>query len=145
MYGFVKVTESTFKMKLYFSDIELADTPVLEMILDSERSILRIYYDRIFRISDKRWLGKTSITISEWKELHVEKFVIQNPLEKGRTFQINWKNEIETFEIIQEIKHSDKELRLSGFSKKSGAWLTYRFKSYDCNIETYENNSTDNY
>jgi len=84
------------------------------------------------------------IIINDWKELSVEKYVAKEPFEKGETFIIDWTKEIETFTIIQEINCSDAGfLSLSGFSKDSNSWLTYKFKNYKCDIEADKINNLD--
>ena len=131
-------------MKLSIEEISLPDVPITTMHIEAERCIVTICSDRIFKISDNKWLGKTQITVSDWEYLRVEKYVSQAPFTKGQTFQIDWTEQTETFEFIHEINCSDKEiLALSGFSKESGAWLTYTFNNFRYDIKVNEINNND--
>jgi hypothetical protein len=131
-------------MKLSIEDVDMADVRITTMDIDAGLCTVTICSDRIFRISDNKWLDKTQIIIRDWTELHVEKYVSQSPFIKGQTFLIDWTKQAETFELIQEIKCSDKDiLSLSGFSKQSGAWLTYTFTHYNCDITATEINKGD--
>lgn len=117
-------------MKLNLEEISIADVPITKIEVDAVLCIMTVYCDRIFRVRDNKWLGKTRITIRDWTKFFLEKYVSYVPFAEGQTFQIDWTKQIETFEFIQEINCADNVLFLKGFSKESGVWLTYQFSNY---------------
>jgi len=79
-------TTTAFKMKLNIDDKSLADIPITKIIFDSKLHLMTIYSDRIFKISGESWLGKAQIIMVDRNELYVERYISQNPLNKGRHF-----------------------------------------------------------
>jgi hypothetical protein len=58
-------------------------------------------------------------------------YIQKSPFEKGY-----WKqnNQINHFEIIQEIERENEKITLRGFCKKTGYWMEYIIKNYKIEI-----------
>ncbi len=122
-------------MKLNINDISLSDIPITLVTFNQKLSLITIISNNCYRISDKNWFGKTEIIIEGWKEFFIEKYVSESQ-GKGETFQIDFTKNLETFELIQEIEwNTNENVFLKGWSKESGAWLTYYFKNGKFDIE----------
>lgn len=128
-------------MTFEIGNIEFADSKVIEMSFSENYDNLSIVTEDSYCISEKMWLGKTKLIISNWDELTVEKYVSDSLHSKGQKFTINWKKEFETFDMIQESLQNETNLSLSGFSKETGSWLTYNFKNCDYAILPEDNHS----
>ncbi|KAF9658480.1 hypothetical protein HBA12_14995 [Tenacibaculum mesophilum] len=95
------------------------------------------------RISDLKKFKETRIKIKNWEELRVRKYVTQNPFDNGDSIEIDWADNLETFDYIQElILKEESKLILNGFSKESGAWLTYEFNNFDYEIQIKKASNT---
>ena len=130
-------------MNLDINNIEFADNKVVEMTFFDNYRTLSITIENSYSTSDKVWLGKTKLVIKNWEELSVQKYVTKVPDSKGETYEIDWRTELLTFDMIQEVIVKPNELSLKGFSKQNGDWITYLFKNciYDIsckpNLQNY--------
>ncbi|WP_378173999.1 hypothetical protein [Aquimarina sp. SS2-1] len=123
--------------QLKIDDISLSDFPIKEISLGENKDEINIVSEGSIRISDLEKYNETRITIKNWKKLHVIKYVTKNPFTKGVYFEIDWTNNLETFDCIQEILLKEKTtLILNGFSKESAGWLTYKFEEFEYEIRT---------
>ena len=117
------------KKLFQIENISLADFRIKEIKLGEDYDQIDIISEGSYRISDSTFFKE--IKIKNWEEFHVKKHVTQ----EGESFEIDWADDLETFEFIQELKiQKDGCLILNGFSEQSGAWLIYEFRNFDCNI-----------
>lgn len=96
---------------------------------------LEIVSEGSLRISDLEKFKETRIKIKDWSQFLVRKYVTRSPYEGGKDIELDWTKSFETFEFIQELILSERlKLTLNGFSKESGAWLTYTFIEFEYEI-----------
>ncbi|TND10307.1 MAG: hypothetical protein FD123_555 [Bacteroidetes bacterium] len=127
-------------MNLDINNIEFADNNVIEMMFSDDHHVLSITTENSYLSSDKVWLGKTKLVVKNWERLTVEKYVSKIPDSKGETYEIDWRTEFLTFDMIQEVTIGPNELILKGFSKQNGDWLTYIFKNCSYTIKVIKSN-----
>lgn len=128
--------------QLEINNISLSDYPIKEFLLSDNNNEVTIVSEGSFKISELKKLPETRIKIKNWKELRVSKYISKKPFEAGTTFEINWKENLETFDLIQEIiLKAESTLILNGFSKQGNGWLTYEFTKFECDIEITKNSN----
>jgi len=115
-------------------NISLSDCPILSVTLHKNNNEIDIVSLDSIRISDLKRFNETHLKIKNWKKLRLSKYVSLEPFGDGEHFEIDWKSNLETFDFIQEIILQEKTLTLNGFSKESGAWLTYEFVAFEYEI-----------
>ena len=116
-------------------NISLSDFRIKNISLGKDYDEMDIVSEGSVRISDSKKFEETRIKINNWEELRVHKYVTQNPFDNGDSIEIDWVDNLETFDFIQElILKEESRLILNGFSKESGAWLTYEFNNFDYEI-----------
>lgn len=117
-------------------NISLSDFRIKNMSLGEDYDEMDIVSEGSLRIGDLKKFEETRIKIKNWEELRVRKYVTQNPFDNGDSLEIDWTDNLETLDFIQELILKDESrLFLSGFSKESGAWLTYEFNNFEYEIQ----------
>lgn len=116
-------------------NISLSDYRIKKVSLVAGHNEMNIVSEGSIRKSDLKKFKETRIKIKNWNELRIRKYVTQAPYDTGIIFEIDWAKNLETFDFIQEvILKEESRLILNGFSKESGAWLTYEFNNFEYEI-----------
>ena len=128
---------------LEIDNISLSDFRIKNISLGEDYDQIDIVSEGSYRISDLKIFEETRITIKNWDELRVRKYVTQTPFDNGDTIEINWADNLETFDFIHElILKEESRLILNGFSKESGSWLTYEFDNFEYEIQIKKASNT---
>lgn len=123
--------------QLKMDEISLADFRIKEISLGENHDEITIVSEGAIRINDLTKFKETHIKIKNWKKLNVSKYITKDPSTDGYYLKIDWMNNLETFDFIQEILLKEETtLVLNGFSKESDGWLTYRFDEFEYEIKT---------
>lgn len=117
------------------TDINISDCPVIKTMIDKNE--VTYYFSEVYSKSQKKFLPSVSIKIKNWSKFYGKHFISNLPFEKPCIKDI-LENEIEPFELIQEISIENNTLVFKGYSSKSKAWLEYIFQNP--NIEITVNN-----
>jgi hypothetical protein len=137
--GFYTAVRCNLKIKmepLEIENISLSDFRIKNISLGEDYDEMDIVSEGSVRISDLKKFEETRIKIKNWEELRVRKYLTQNPYDNGDSLEIDWADNLETFDFIQElILKEESRLILNGFSKESGAWLTYEFNNFEYEIQ----------
>ena len=121
---------------LNIDNISLSDFRIKNISLGEDYDEMDIVSEGSVRISDLKKFEETLIKIKNWEELRVRKYVTQKPFDNQYSLEIDWTYNLETFDFIQElILKEESRLILNGFSKESGAWLTYEFSNFEYEIQ----------
>ena len=114
--------KDSMQNKLEIQDISLADYPIESFVIDN--NTLKLVSSGGADLRRGVRLGKLFITITGWKRFTGVKFVSSKPFAPSTEHAMN-EEEFEEFDLIQEIKLENSKIKLSGFSKQSGAWIEY--------------------
>lgn len=107
-------------------NIETADCRVLSTSISTNE--LRIKFESIYDISIKQFIKDVDLVIYDWCSFEAKLYITNAP--GGSFIGINLTTDkLEFFSLIQNIEINEGDLLLQGFSRESGNWLEYRFKS----------------
>lgn len=99
----------------------VSDCPIREMTI--KNNVIIIYFSDIYNNLKNQCL---QLKISQWTDFVGRHFVSDSPFASPSVKNIS-ENEIEPFELIQEISSEDNTLIIKGYSATSKAWLEYAF------------------
>ena len=110
-------------------DIEVADIPLTKTIKNSTEILF--VFPEIYSINDKKYIKNCALKIENWKDLQALAIISysSSSFDKKELQE----NELENFDLIQEITLDGNFLTLKGYSRDSNNWLEYSF--LDCNYE----------
>jgi biotin synthase-related radical SAM superfamily protein len=109
------------------TEISLTDCKI-KAITKANNNMISILSESAYLINEKKFSREVEIIIKDWEAFQIKLFVSTKPFETPKE-QILGQSDFEEFEVIQEIEKQDSSLLLKGFSKTSGAWMEYSFKS----------------
>lgn len=105
--------------------ISLADCPLTACTVDLAQRCLTLQTAQSFDLERQYWQATTTIVLKAWSAFEAEVYA-EDATGKGSTTPVPEDQPPETFELIQEVTVTNAHVELTGFSKESGAWLTYR-------------------
>lgn len=117
--------------------MSVSDCPVIEMIINKKEIIICIL-DNYTNFQEK-YSPYISIKIKNWSEFSGKHFTSDIPFGNHQIKDIS-ENEIEPFELIQEIFKENNSLIIKGYSATSKSWLEYKFENSKIEIKR-ENNA----
>ncbi|ATA68369.1 hypothetical protein CAPN010_13780 [Capnocytophaga cynodegmi] len=123
--------------KTMFNIINISDCPVIQMI-SRKKEITICILDNYTNFQEK-YSSYISIKIKNWSEFSGKHFTSDIPFGNHQIKDIS-ENEIEPFELIQEIFKENNSLIIKGYSATSKSWLEYKFENSKIEIKR-ENNA----
>ncbi|MDO4229350.1 MAG: hypothetical protein Q4C98_06015 [Capnocytophaga sp.] len=113
------------------NDIETADIDVGKM--EVSKNELSIYYDEVYFIPNKEYIKNIKIIIKDWEENIVTIYVSKDAFSQPQEVILK-EQEIESFELIQEIVRQENDIILKGYSSISKNYMEYHIKKCDYEI-----------
>jgi hypothetical protein len=101
-----------------------SDSKIKRQEIDINEKVILYFFENAYDVLKRENIGSIILKIHNWSDLKIYKYISNNNF---LTFKKNILNnlDIETFEMIMEIKTETNKVTLSGFSKESGFWLNY--------------------
>ncbi|MFK8297156.1 hypothetical protein ACI76O_02050 [Capnocytophaga cynodegmi] len=118
------------QMEAVHSIMNISDCPVIEMFINKKEITIHILDN--YTKNQEKHSSYISIKIKNWSEFSGKHFTSDAPFQTQHIEDIS-ENEIEPFELIQEIFKENNRLIIKGYSATSKSWLEYKFE--DSNIE----------
>lgn len=109
-------------------DIEVADCKVVRT--DIHDRLITIYFDNLFCVGTKEYVSNIKLVIKNWSLFLAKLSILDSPFSKSKEM-IMANQEIQKFDLIQELIVSGNKLEMRGFSKDSGHWMIYEFTDYE--------------
>lgn len=107
-------------------NIEIADCRVLSTSIIANKFIIK--FESIYDVVIKQFIENVDLVIYDWSSFEA-KLYIANALRESFVEVNLTTDKMEFFNFIQGIEVYEGNLLLQGFSRESGNWLEYRFKS----------------
>ncbi len=117
---------------MVLKDIEVADIPLTKTV-KTDNEIL-FFFPKVYSINEKKYINNCTLKIENWKTLKAVATISHGS--NSFTEKELSENELENFDLIQEINIESNNLTLKGYSRDSNNWLEYSF--LDCIYEVYE-------
>jgi hypothetical protein len=122
-------------LNISLDDIEVADINVASTTIDLVKRIVIIDFPESYYAHEKKWLSNTKIIITGWDNFTCIKNIYEESTGNTTTTITKKYDEIERFELVQEIITKENDLTLSGWSKKPSCWMSYEFINPKVNID----------
>ncbi len=107
-------------------NIETADCRVLSTSIIANKFIIK--FESIYDIVIKQFIENVDLVIYDWSCFEAKIYIANAPRESFVEVNLT-SDKMEFFDFIQGIEAYEDYLLLQGFSRESGNWLEYCFKS----------------
>ncbi|MDH2913767.1 hypothetical protein ACX122_21400 [Kosakonia cowanii] len=107
-------------------NIETADCRVQSTSIIANKFIIK--FESIYDILIKQFIENVDLVIYDWSSFEAKLYIANAPRESFVEVNLT-PDKMEFFDFIQGIEAYEDYLLLQGFSRESGNWLEYCFKS----------------
>ncbi len=112
-------------------NLEVADCKVEKT--EIRKTVIRIFFNRIYNINEKIYINNVVLVVENWSSLLVKLYISDSPFSQPKEEILSSQN-IQEFDLIQELLIFGNNLKISGYNKDSGHWMTYEFSDYTYQI-----------